>query len=1506
MNFARIRTDIAVAARAALCTSLAAVLFVIGVVGTADAQSVDTRCVADGGAALCTAPVIVEATRGAPVDADLWTYNVCDVRAPTLAREAAWCTVRGGCANPVFDGDIAPVSVNFELIVNNACQLNASDTKWGQTLPPNPYCWTGPPLVQNGTLVRDFRILGFTGLATGPAGCSLPWADTVYAGRWRALACPEGYGTRTKGDGDLECWRLPPECSAKAKAGNPIGLLDGCKLQREVDYRARTPGGLEVVRQYNSAGYFALQPLPKTASDVWRTNWDRRILVPPSPDAVLAYAQRADGFVQVFRTDGRELHNLQGGAAATLERLADASGATTGWRLTTADRDVEHYDAGGRMRAVAMRTGATFALAYEANGRLASVTDTYGNRLSFTYDGLGRRTGFVAPGDRIHVWGYDARGRLASVTHPDGAVRTYHYENASFPHALTGITDENGERHATWEYDATGRAVASRHAGGAEAVTLTFGAYSASANEGMTSVTDALGAVRAHYYEAAGGVLRVKRVEQSCSGCPTTRATYTHDTAGNVVSFRDFNGNLTTYAYDALRNLETSRTEAAGTAVARTVTTEWHPVFRLPTRITAPSAAAGVAQVTDFAYDAQGNLVRRTISAGGATRQWSQSWSASGQPLALDGPRTDVADVTRYTYYAATDACVGCRGNVKTVTNALGHVTTWSAYDVDGNPRTIVDPNGLVTTLAYDVRGRLVSRRVGAEATAFAYDGVGQPIRVSLPDGSTLAYTYDAAHRLVQIADGEGNRIVYALDAMGNRVQEQVLDASGALARTRSRTVDALNRVVAERGALGQLTAYAYDGNGNVLQVTDPLSRVTTSAYDTLGRLTQTRDASQALVQYAYDPAGNLARIVDPRALATTYAADGLGNVVQQASPDGGVVTAGYDAAGNLLTRTNSRGIAATYTYDALQRVTRIVYAKAGLSTLTHAFEYDGGAGGTPNAKGRLTKLTDGSGTTVWTYDGQGRVATKTQTIGALAQTIRYDYNDAGRLRRITTPSGQTIDYTYANNRVASISANGTPILRGAYATPFGPMGAWQWGNGAQTFRVHDRDGRLASWEFAANGTTLLKNVLGYDAAGRIATIGDPVRPVLDQIYSGYDAVGRLLRAETGAPAARVRQYAYDANGNRVAAAVDGATTTYAYTGGTNRLASLAGTISRSYVYNAVGNANALGGLSFAYDRAERLTQVSAGSAVVATYAVNALGQRVRKSVGSAVTHFFYDEQGRLVGEYDGAGTILQETVWLDELPVAILRPFAGVTPLTINVFYVHADHLGSPRAVTRVSDNALRWTWDNVDPFGANAENTSPAGLPSFSYAPRFPGQYYDAETGMHYNHFRDYDPAVGRYVQGDPIGLRGGMNLYSYVGGNPVSYVDRAGLWRYHGNWCGPDWTGGQMGPYMPIGTDYRPPVDALDAACKRHDICYYDCRNESPCEATQRGQCMTRCDRALATEARASGHGYMSPLWWWMSLNNTPDPGPDTVGCGCTHGPFGLRPKPPFDERPTPPTF
>ena len=257
----------------------------------------------------------------------------------------------------------------------------------------------------------------------------------------------------------------------------------------------------------------------------------------------------------------------------------------------------------------------------------------------------------------------------------------------------------------------------------------------------------------------------------------------------------------------------------------------------------------------------------------------------------------------------------------------------------------------------------------------------------------------------------------------------------------------------------------------------------------------------------------------------------------------------------------------------------------------------------------------------------------------------------------------------------------------------------------------------------------------------------------------------------------------------------------------------------------------------------------------LASYAVNGLGQRVRKEVGATTTLFVYDEQGRLVGEYDGSGQLIQETVWLNDLPIATLRPTGTGMPTPIAIYYVHADHLGSPRAITRPGDNALLWRWDNTDPFGNNAANENPGGQATFKYGLRFPGEYFDAETGTHYNYHRDYDPLVGRYEQSDPIGLKGGVNTYSYVGGNPLyrfdptgeAPEDGSGFSTMYGNWCGRNWSGGQIGPIIP--THPLAPIDSVDSCCMVHDYCYanYECNTNCMSEEVKKAS-KKRCDQEM----------------------------------------------------------
>src|SRR6185437_10091366 len=167
-------------------------------------------------------------------------------------------------------------------------------------------------------------------------------------------------------------------------------------------------------------------------------------------------------------------------------------------------------------------------------------------------------------------------------------------------------------------------------------------------------------------------------------------------------------------------------------------------------------------------------------------------------------------------------------GELETVTDPVGNVTTYNTYNAHGQPLTITDPNGVVTTLTYDNRLRLTSREVGTETTSFSYYPTGLLETVTLPDSSYVTYTYDTAHRLTKIADGAGNYIAYTLDAMGNRTAENSYDPSSTLHRTHTRAFNTLNELYEDINAANTsavTTTYSYDSNANQTGVAAPLSR---------------------------------------------------------------------------------------------------------------------------------------------------------------------------------------------------------------------------------------------------------------------------------------------------------------------------------------------------------------------------------------------------------------------------------------------------------------------------------------------------------------------------------------------------------------------------------------------------------------------------------------------------------------------------------------------------------
>jgi RHS repeat-associated protein len=602
---------------------------------------------------------------------------------------------------------------------------------------------------------------------------------------------------------------------------------------------------------------------------------------------------------------------------------------------------------------------------------------------------------------------------------------------------------------------------------------------------------------------------------------------------------------------------------------------------------------------------------------------------------------------------------------------------------------------------------------------------------------------------------------------------------------------------------------FEYDAQGNPTKTTaapgvPTLNLQTTTSYDRLERPQDQTDPRQHKTQLQHNGQDRLTQVTDPRGLTTQTPRDGLGNPLKLISPDTGTAAHTFDANGNLATRTDSRGVRAVYSVDALYRPTKTVYSQTGQANQIFTRTYDQTGAGYAYGIGRLTSTNSPAASSQYLYNDQGWVITETQRIKAsptasptasaaananqITLPITYAYNPAGKPAGLTYPSGRRLSYNYTAGTITSITlaatptaTTTTPVLDQLTWQPFGPPSSWQWptATGAQPNpKIYDLSGRMVRYRLANTVRDLT-----YDAANRItsythydATTAAPT-PALDQSFQ-YNASGQLTQITT---ANASWSLAYDPSGNRTAVTLNGQTSLYSVPATSNKLTATTSP-AVNYTQDAAGNTTSDTGRAYTavYDLSGRLaTTTKAG--LTTTYHHDNFGRRIRKysSTGPASTIVFaYDQAGQLLGEYDHTGKPLREYIWLGTTPVAMFTPDpANTTASAAPVVYsLHTDHLDTPRVATD-KNGKIRWR-HIAEPFGTTAPETNPENLGQFTQNLRFPGQYFDQETGLHYNWHRDYDASIGRYVQSDPIGLAGGLNTYAYVGGNPLSFTDPNGL--------------------------------------------------------------------------------------------------------------------------------
>jgi len=1178
---------------------------------------------------------------------------------------------------------------------------------------------------------------------------------------------------------------------------NPCFPATGDKARFEVDFQF---AGNDFVRSYHSLGQIQISPEVGT-------NWSHTYMGSfTSSYGEGRFTER--GYLEAY-SSGR-------GERASAETLKKLPGGE--FELVEESGSTRRFTAQGRLIAIGGPDPKNaVSLNYDANGRLERAIDGSGRALVFAYE-RGRLISITLPDGSAATYTYDDFDNLTGVVRPDGTSRQYLYAEPGLAPAdgrnlLTGIV-EGGARYATFSYNEKAKVTGSHLWSGGQPVDAITISYN---SDGSATTVNSLGEVRQNLI----GGEKFRQITQTTDSkgsksfgfTPNGRPSYTQDALGN----------RTSYAYadsssGPVSQVLTTTEESLG-RVTRTVRDSGNRVIEQ--RISQRSAgneqlvsldrevldASGRA-LYSCQYDAtQGTdyVCGSLPVAPGNVRQTARAYCTDADVAAnallcpLVGLQRSIKDpagnVTQFEYFAANDpgcdaggACSHRKGDLRAIVNALGQRTELLEYDALGNPVQIRGIDGSVVERLFDSMGRVLTETLKGDVPAndrislYEYSSTGKRTRVTGPDGVWVRMVYDTADRLVAIEDAAGNRVTYTLDAAGNRIREEVRESSGALKRFGDRQFDTHSQMTRQAGADGQPFFFRHDANGNVLETESPLGVISKSTYDGADRpKVQIQDAGgiSAEVRYTYSANGQVDQVVDPKGLATRYAYDGFGTPQGQLSPDTGSDAFTVDAMGNRTTRTDARGVKASYSYDVINRLKSITYADPNLDVV---YAYDAAPAVCPAGErfgeGRVGQVLHAGGSTAYCYDRFGQVVRKVQTVDGVGLALRYAYTKSGKLERLTYPDGSVTDYVYDNvGRTKEIGltlpgqARKVVVTNIAYA-PFGPMTGWTYGNGRHLLRELDADYRPARVYDAAPGG--LSIGFGYDADGNIVEVKDGTGTTTLARY-GYDALGRLTQTRDGATGTSIETYSYDATGNRTSLTTSAGTASYTYPTTSHRLAAVDG---EARNHDAVGNTISIGSKTFTYSDANRMNAVKQGSAVLESYVYNHRGERVlRTPAGGEAQITLYDEAGQWLGNYSAAGQAQQQAIWLDNYPVALIgAPGAGVPELV----YIQPDHLGTPRVVIDPVRDIAIWEWSNKsEVFGNQIPSADPDGDGvAFELALRFPGQQATDASGLFYNYQREYDPAVGRYAQSDPVGLAAGSSTYLYASANPPISTDVLGL--------------------------------------------------------------------------------------------------------------------------------
>lgn len=992
------------------------------------------------------------------------------------------------------------------------------------------------------------------------------------------------------------------------------------------------------------------------------------------------------------------------------------------------------YDTAFNLIQIIYPLGLTENFVYDTKGQLTQQISPGGNIIRYVYDSLGNMTRRIAPHGKIKQYVYDNRGNVIQEIDPLNNSFFFTYDLLD---RLISVTDPLGNvsRKA---YDEKGRVIKEWDAQGDSSI-YTYSAmgrliqedlpggvvYKSSFNKrgNKISETDPLGRKTLFRYNK-----RNQKVAETDAYGNTSNFVY--DAVGNLIQKINALGDVWTYVYDANRRLieEINYTGHA-------VTYSYDPAGNLTSQ-TDPKG-----NVTSFSYDALGRKIKETDVLGNET---TYQFDSNSNLIKTIDP---LGRVTAWVYDSL---------NRTTAIISPALDTTHIVFDLNNNILSYKNARGKVTLYAYDALNRQIYERdaVGNEEKYY-YDAVGQNIRIETVGSNVHHHEFDQAGNLLSIRDTLGYIQKFTYDKAGNLLTE-----TDERNQIYAYTYDALNRLVEGRDPAGKSVTFRFDALSREIEEIDRRGKAYSFEYDALNRIISETNALQATTRYTYDENGNLTQLTDHLGRNTNFVFDASNRLIKEIYPDNSQVNFSYDALSRLKSKSNRNGITTFYNYNINSRMIEKIHP----GNKRETFSYD--------ANGNILSATNDWASLSFTYDDIDQRLTETLN----GKTTSYVYGPTFDNLEISYPGGKKIVETYdQRSRIQDIKMGSKTLASFSYGLD-DKVTQLRYGNGLNTNITYNSLGLVTSLD---HGNFVRENNV-YDENSNLLTVEKLHRPSDSRKYV-YDDFEQLIQEKKGVLTngqipnpTKSHQLLYDLLGNRTTMTIDTTQTTYQID---NRNSYLA-VGSQFLSYDPHGNLIHDGQKSYQYDAENRLISVSQGATTLVTYGYDPLGRRSHKVVGSDTTQYFYSFND-VIEERDENDNILAIYVTGRGIDELIFAELGG------QEMYYHTDIMGSVQAISNAQGRVVEYY--DYDAFGAMVVMDSMfqiQNVSQFANPYGFTGRRFEAETGLIYIRNRYYSPALGRFIQPDPLGYIDSPNLYQYAYNDPGSYLDPMGLsTSFHG---------------------------------------------------------------------------------------------------------------------------